>query len=99
MPAKKNEASAIGIIGGSGLYQIEGFTDKTEHSGKVEVEHKVVTDFDRARALAAFIAKTRVTVLTGAPTVYQSMLMSPSHTTADLSSLRLAVTGAATVPP
>jgi acyl-CoA synthetase (AMP-forming)/AMP-acid ligase II len=44
------------------------------------------------------IAKTRVTVLTGAPTIYQSMLMSPSHTTADLSSLRLAVTGAATVP-
>jgi HIP---CoA ligase len=44
------------------------------------------------------IAKTRVTVLTGAPTIYQSMLMSPLHATADLSSLRLAVTGAATVP-
>jgi acyl-CoA synthetase (AMP-forming)/AMP-acid ligase II len=44
------------------------------------------------------IAKSRVTVLTGAPTLYQSMLMSPTHETADLSSLRLAVTGAATVP-
>jgi len=44
------------------------------------------------------IAKTGVTVLTGAPTLYQSMLVSPAHETADLSSLRLAVTGAATVP-
>jgi acyl-CoA synthetase (AMP-forming)/AMP-acid ligase II len=53
--------------------------------------------FDTEGVIAR-IAKTRVTVLTGAPTVYQSMLMSPSHETADLSSLRLAVTGAATVP-
>ena len=53
--------------------------------------------FDTEGVIAR-IAKTGVTVLTGAPTVYQSMLMSPSHTTADLSSLRLAVTGAATVP-
>jgi len=53
--------------------------------------------FDTEGVIAR-IAETGVTVLTGAPTVYQSMLMSPSHETADLSSLRLAVTGAATVP-
>ncbi len=27
MPAQKNEPPAIGIIGGSGLYQIEGLRD------------------------------------------------------------------------
>ena len=30
MPAKKNEPPAIGIIGGSGLYQIEGLSDTSE---------------------------------------------------------------------
>ena len=32
MPAKKDDAPAIGIIGGSGLYQIEGFCDAAEHT-------------------------------------------------------------------
>jgi 5'-methylthioadenosine phosphorylase len=32
MPAKQNEAPAIGIIGGSGLYQIEGLRDAAEHT-------------------------------------------------------------------
>ena len=30
MPAQKNEPPAIGIIGGSGLYQIEGLRDTSE---------------------------------------------------------------------
>ena len=32
MPAQKNEPPAIGIIGGSGLYQIEELRDTSEHS-------------------------------------------------------------------
>jgi acyl-CoA synthetase (AMP-forming)/AMP-acid ligase II len=51
-----------------------------------------------AEAVLKRIERDKVTVLPGAPTLYQSMLVSPSRETADLSSLRLAVTGAATVP-
>ncbi|MGH3519311.1 MAG: FadD3 family acyl-CoA ligase [Haloechinothrix sp.] len=49
---------------------------------------------------AAFglIESERITVLPGAPTIYQMMLDHPARADHDLSSLRLAVTGAATVP-
>jgi HIP---CoA ligase len=40
----------------------------------------------------------RITLLPGAPTIYQSMLAAPSRREFDLGSLRLAVTGAAVVP-
>ncbi|MCW0183184.1 MAG: FadD3 family acyl-CoA ligase [Zavarzinia sp.] len=53
--------------------------------------------FDTARLLDR-IEKERVSVLPGAPTVYQSILGDGSYATRDLSSLRLAVTGAASVP-
>lgn len=44
------------------------------------------------------IAGERVSVLPGAPTIYQVMLDHPARPEHDLSSLRVAVTGAATVP-
>ncbi|MDI6908465.1 FadD3 family acyl-CoA ligase [Nocardioides sp.] len=44
------------------------------------------------------IESERITVLPGAPTVYQSLLAAPGRAERDLSSLRLAVTGAAVVP-
>ena len=44
------------------------------------------------------IESERITVLPGAPAIYQAMLESPQRDKHDLSSLRLAVTGAATVP-
>ena len=44
------------------------------------------------------VERERITVLPGPPTIYRSMLDSPLRTRYDLSSLRLAVTGAATVP-
>jgi acyl-CoA synthetase (AMP-forming)/AMP-acid ligase II len=44
------------------------------------------------------VAEQRVTVLPGAPTLYQMLLDAPERSAHDLSSLRLAVTGAATVP-
>jgi acyl-CoA synthetase (AMP-forming)/AMP-acid ligase II len=46
----------------------------------------------------ARVARERVTVLPGPPTLYQSILAHPQRERFDLSSLRLAVTGAAVVP-
>ncbi|CAI9414000.1 FadD3 family acyl-CoA ligase [Nocardioides sp. T2.26MG-1] len=44
------------------------------------------------------IETEQITVLPGAPTIYQSLLAAPGRAERDLSSLRLAVTGAAVVP-
>jgi acyl-CoA synthetase (AMP-forming)/AMP-acid ligase II len=44
------------------------------------------------------VAAERITVLPGAPTIYQMILDHPARASFDLSSLRLAVTGAADVP-
>ncbi|MBB6626014.1 AMP-binding protein [Nocardioides sp. KIGAM211] len=44
------------------------------------------------------IERERITLLPGAPTIYQSLLGAPGRAARDLSSLRLAVTGAAVVP-
>jgi acyl-CoA synthetase (AMP-forming)/AMP-acid ligase II len=49
-------------------------------------------------AVMAQIERDRVTMLPGAPTIYQSLLAHPARENYDLSSLRLAVTGAAPVP-
>ncbi|MFD3746657.1 FadD3 family acyl-CoA ligase [Nocardia sp. NPDC058633] len=53
--------------------------------------------FDVPAALA-LIESERITVLTGPPTIYQTVLAHPQRGERDLSSLRVAVTGAATVP-
>jgi HIP---CoA ligase len=53
--------------------------------------------FDAGQALRLIEAE-RITVLPGAPTIYASILDHPARGSLDLSSLRLAVTGAADVP-
>jgi acyl-CoA synthetase (AMP-forming)/AMP-acid ligase II len=53
--------------------------------------------FDPARSLQ-LVSDERITVLPGPPTLYASLLDHPARSGADLSSLRLAVTGAAVVP-
>jgi acyl-CoA synthetase (AMP-forming)/AMP-acid ligase II len=53
--------------------------------------------FDVERVLAR-VADERVTVLPGAPTLYQGMLDHPDRDRYDLSTLRVAVTGAADIP-
>ncbi|MDB4967056.1 MAG: putative fatty-acid--CoA ligase [Myxococcales bacterium] len=53
--------------------------------------------FDVATVLER-VARERITVLPGPPTLYQSILDHPERGRFDLSSLRLAVTGAATIP-
>jgi acyl-CoA synthetase (AMP-forming)/AMP-acid ligase II len=56
---------------------------------------QAVYDVDAAMQL---IASERITVLPGAPTIYQTILDHPGRAAHDLSSLRFAVTGAAVVP-
>jgi acyl-CoA synthetase (AMP-forming)/AMP-acid ligase II len=53
--------------------------------------------YDAGRAMA-LVASERITVLPGPPTIYQTILDHPGREAHDLSSLRLAVTGAAIVP-
>ena len=62
--------------------------------GAAALPHQV---FDAAKVMER-IARERITVLPGAPTIYQSFLAQPDRAKYDLSSLRLAVTGAAPVP-
>ena len=53
--------------------------------------------FDPEQAMRT-VQEQRITVLPGPPTIYQTLLDHPSRGGYDLSSLRFAVTGAATVP-
>ncbi len=46
----------------------------------------------------ARVSRERITMLPGAPTLYQTILNHPEFASFDLSSLRLAVTGAAAIP-
>ncbi|TDF85947.1 FadD3 family acyl-CoA ligase [Pseudomonas sp. H9] len=52
-----------------------------------------------ADAVFRRIAEERISVLPGPPTLYLSMLAHPGLAETDLSSLRVAVTGASTIPP
>ena len=56
-----------------------------------------VATFDLDQTMRS-IQDDRISVLPGAPTIYQSLLTAPMRKDYDLSSLRLAVTGAAVVP-
>jgi acyl-CoA synthetase (AMP-forming)/AMP-acid ligase II len=49
-------------------------------------------------AVLAHVARDRITMLPGPPSLYQSILAHPNRGQYDLSSLRLAVTGAAVIP-
>jgi acyl-CoA synthetase (AMP-forming)/AMP-acid ligase II len=53
--------------------------------------------FDPENAMRA-VQEHRITVLPGPPTIYQTLLDHPKHGDYDLTSLRFAVTGAATIP-
>ncbi len=62
--------------------------------GATAIPHAV---FDAAAVLER-IGKERISVLPGPPTLYQALLAHPERARYDLSSLRLAVTGAAAIP-
>lgn len=56
-----------------------------------------VRAFDREQIMAQ-IERDRVTMLPGAPSMYEMILADPNRSRYDLSSLRLGVTGAASIP-
>jgi acyl-CoA synthetase (AMP-forming)/AMP-acid ligase II len=60
-----------------------------------EIHPIAVFDVD---AVMSYVARHRITMLPGTPTVFQSILDHPRFAEFDLSSLRLSVTGAAVVP-
>jgi len=62
--------------------------------GATILPHQVYDDAEVCRR----IESDRVSVLNGPPTIYQSLLAYPEREKHDLSSLRLAVTGAAAIP-
>jgi acyl-CoA synthetase (AMP-forming)/AMP-acid ligase II len=62
--------------------------------GATAIPHQV---FDPPAVLER-VERERITVLPGAPTLYQSLLAYPEREKHDTSSLRLAVTGAAAIP-
>ena len=64
-------------------------------AGATVLPHPV---FD-AEAVFRRIQADRISVLPGPPTLYLSMLAHPKRAQTDLSSLRVAVTGASTIPP
>jgi acyl-CoA synthetase (AMP-forming)/AMP-acid ligase II len=51
------------------------------------------------RTLAATVKSERITFMPGPPTLFQTLLSAPASERADLSSIRVAQTGATTVPP
>ena len=51
-----------------------------------------------AGVVLELVERERISVLPGPPTIYHSLLDHPDHTSRDISSLRLAVTGAADIP-
>ncbi len=57
----------------------------------------LIPRFDPAKALEV-IARDRVTVLEGVPTMYSAMLALKDSTTADVSSLRVCISGGAALP-
>jgi HIP---CoA ligase len=64
-------------------------------SGATMHPHAVFDPVDVMRR----VEREAITVLPGPPTIYQAMLEHPRRDEFDLSSLRLAVTGAASIPP
>jgi acyl-CoA synthetase (AMP-forming)/AMP-acid ligase II len=62
--------------------------------GATALPHQV---FDVAAVLER-VARERITAIPGPPTIFQSLLAFPGLADHDISSLRLAVTGAATIP-
>ncbi|HEX7096696.1 MAG TPA: AMP-binding protein, partial [Acidimicrobiales bacterium] len=64
-------------------------------SGATAYPHAV---FDAVEVMRR-VERERITVLPGPPTIYQSLLDHPRRGAFDLSSLRLAVTGATAIPP
>lgn len=85
------------ILGCLPLFHVFGLTCGLNAAVKSGALLTLVPRFDAAKALAV-LARDRVTVLEGVPTMYAAMLHSPDADNTDMSSLRTCITGGAPMP-
>jgi long-chain acyl-CoA synthetase len=85
------------ILGCLPLFHVFGLTCGLNAAVKAAALLTLVPRFDAAKTLQV-LARDRVTVLEGVPTMYAGMLHSADADSTDLSSLRLCVTGGAAMP-
>ncbi|AWT57634.1 long-chain-fatty-acid--CoA ligase [Mycolicibacterium smegmatis] len=85
------------ILGCLPLFHVFGLTCGLNAAVKAGSLLTLVPRFDAAKALQV-VARDRVTVLEGVPTMYAAMLHSPDADDTDMSSLRTCITGGAPMP-
>lgn len=85
------------ILGCLPLFHVFGLTCGLNAAVKAGALLTLVPRFEAAKALQV-LARDRVTVLEGVPTMYAAMLHSPDAENADMSSLRTCITGGAPMP-
>lgn len=92
-----NVATEDVILGCLPLFHVFGLTCGLNAAVKAGSLLTLVPRFEAAKALEV-VARDRVTVLEGVPTMYAAMLHSPDADDADMSSLRTCITGGAPMP-
>ena len=85
------------IMGCLPLFHVFGLTCGMNASVMSGSTLTLLPRFDAAAALE-MIAREKVTIFEGVPTMYSALLHSPARATADVSSLRLCVSGGAALP-
>jgi long-chain acyl-CoA synthetase len=85
------------ILGCLPLFHVFGLTCGLNAAVRAAALLTLVPRFDAAKALAV-VARDRVTVLEGVPTMYAAMMHSPDADDTDMSSLRTCITGGAPMP-
>jgi long-chain acyl-CoA synthetase len=85
------------IMGCLPLFHVFGLTCGLNAAVGVGATLTLIPRFDPSKALAV-VARDRVTVFEGVPTMYAAMLHSPAAADADMSSLRTCITGGSAMP-
>jgi long-chain acyl-CoA synthetase len=85
------------VLGCLPLFHVFGLTCGLNAAVKAGALLTLVSRFEAAKALRV-LARDRVTVLEGVPTMYAAMLHSPDADDTDMTSLRTCITGGAPMP-
>ncbi|GAA1827095.1 long-chain fatty acid--CoA ligase [Pseudonocardia ailaonensis] len=85
------------IMGCLPLFHVFGLTCGLNAAVRYGATLTLIPRFDPAKALEV-VARDRVTVFEGVPTMYAAMLHSPEAESADMSSLRSCITGGSAMP-
>ncbi|MCW4001117.1 MAG: long-chain fatty acid--CoA ligase [Candidatus Bathyarchaeota archaeon] len=80
------------------LFHIYGMTTSLTVPVSVGASMVLLPKFEAAKALQA-IAQHKVTVFCGVPTMYQMLLADPALPSYDLTSIRVCISGASSLPP